>query len=189
MRELDDQEIKIIGELVKNPRISDNQLSRNAGIPLKTVNTKRKKLEAEGLIRYYAELDNTALGTGLFGARYLYAVKLRYGITRDEFLKKLSGQRYRSVFLKHVYMKFLGEDQGSLILYLILESYHERDILEIFNAELVPFLRQLFGQDAIQETRTSLLTETLRLFHNYLPNRMEAGKLKNPEDGLFIYTK
>ena len=47
------QERRIIRNLIKNPRISDNKISKITGIPTITVNRKRKKLEAEGLLHYH----------------------------------------------------------------------------------------------------------------------------------------
>ena len=44
MRDLDKKEKLIIKELVKNPRISDNQIAKNTGLAVKSVNRKRKKL-------------------------------------------------------------------------------------------------------------------------------------------------
>ena len=50
---LDEQEQKIIKELIRDPRISDNQIGRNTKIPVKTVNRKRKNLEQRNIISYF----------------------------------------------------------------------------------------------------------------------------------------
>ena len=50
-RGLDDQEKLIVRELIKDPRISDNQISTNTNIPLKSVNRKRKRMEFEEIGR------------------------------------------------------------------------------------------------------------------------------------------
>ena len=57
IRTLDEQEIKIVRELIKDPRLSDNKPAKKTGIPVMTVNRKRKRLGAEKLLRYYVSLD------------------------------------------------------------------------------------------------------------------------------------
>ena len=53
LRKLDNQEIKIVKALIRNPRISDNQIGLRTGVPIRTVNRKRKKMEEKGLLKYY----------------------------------------------------------------------------------------------------------------------------------------
>jgi len=55
---LDDKEVLIVKELIKNPRSSDNGISKITKIPVKTVNRKRKGLESRNLISYYTYLHN-----------------------------------------------------------------------------------------------------------------------------------
>ena len=88
VRELDAQEKLIVRELIKNPRISDNQISRNTKIPVMTVNSKRKALEKEGNIRYFTSLDTGEHGTGKYKAKQLYIIKFKIGITREKFIKE-----------------------------------------------------------------------------------------------------
>src|SRR3990167_7981787 len=100
MREIDWQERKIVIELVKNARISDNEISRRTRIPLKTVNRKRKKLEEEGLLYYFTHLDNSPSGTGMFNSRKLYIMKLKKGVTRKQIIDSLAHIKHNSMFLK-----------------------------------------------------------------------------------------
>lgn len=44
VRRIDVQEKEIIRQLIMDARLSDNQITKNSGIPLKTVNRKRKSL-------------------------------------------------------------------------------------------------------------------------------------------------
>ncbi|MEM4756277.1 MAG: Lrp/AsnC family transcriptional regulator [Candidatus Woesearchaeota archaeon] len=192
MRELDEQEINIARELVKNARFSDNQISKNTGIPLKTVNTKRKKLESEGILRYYVDINNTETGTGLYNARHLYKVYFSHGISRKQFMEKWCNIICYPAFRKHLYQAFLGEEQGHLVLFLVFESYREKDIHEIYNAEFVPLAERIFGQRCIFETQTTILREHLRLFNNYLPlKNMKNGRItaETSNEELVIYEK
>ena len=85
-KELSESEKKIVRELVKNPRISDNQLSKNTQIPVMTVNRKRKSLERDGYLRYFTSLDTGEHGTGKYKAKQMYIIKFKIGITRQDFI-------------------------------------------------------------------------------------------------------
>ena len=73
--QLDGKEKEILKELIKNPRISDNQISKNTKIPVKTVNRKRKLLEKRSLIHYMVHLDNSRSGTGVFSTKHMYIIQ------------------------------------------------------------------------------------------------------------------
>jgi len=64
MKEFDEQERKIIYELIRNPRLSDNQVGKRTAIPIKTVNRKRKLLEEKGALQYAALVEHGPTGTG-----------------------------------------------------------------------------------------------------------------------------
>ena len=75
MRKLDEQELKIVKALTRNPRLSDNRLGELYDIPVRTVSRKRARLEREGLLRYFAEVDMSADGTGYFPCSHLYIIR------------------------------------------------------------------------------------------------------------------
>lgn len=100
MSKIDWQEKSIISYLIRNPRASDNEISRKTKIPLKSVNRKRKKLESQGLIYYFTYLDNSPAGTGCFGSRKLYTVRLKRGITRNQIAQKIAETKQQSSILK-----------------------------------------------------------------------------------------
>ena len=50
--ELDEQEQLIIKALIKDPRMSDNNIGKLTKVPIRTVSRKRKKLEQENKIEY-----------------------------------------------------------------------------------------------------------------------------------------
>lgn len=182
MRKLDNQEKGIVKELILNPRISDNKITKNTQIPLKTVNRKRKKLEEEGLLKYFCSLNTSNSGTGEFTSRQMITITFKEGITRSKFIEKISPHFLKPIKIKHIYESHLGESSGNLVWVLTLESRLESDIIEILNAELIPELKWLLGENSIKETNTIRLHKQIGLLHNYLPEfNMKKGKLESKE--------
>ena len=189
MREIDKQEEIIVKELIKNPRISDNQISKNTGVPVKTVNRKRKKLEKEELLYYFTYLNHGPHGTGVFTARQLYIVTFKSGITRNQVLEAIKKEEPTKIELKHIAESYLGDVDGHAIIAMIIESRLESDIIEIFNAELIPKFKRFFGEDAIIKTEALTLNVPLRILHNYMPLvNMSHGKIKEgwPDNLIFV---
>lgn len=190
-RGLDEQEKLIVKELIKDPRISDNQISQNTSIPLKSVNRKRKRLEFEGLINYYTSLDSSEKGTGAFSGRHMYIVKLNHGISRKEVLDflKLESSKNRHK-MKHVHSTFVGRSGANLVLMKLIESRLSSDIIEIYNCDIVPELKNRFGEDAIVSTDVIHIDEVFRLFHNYIPSvNMKDGKISETWNDEFIHVE
>ena len=96
IRELDESERKVVRELIKNPRISDNQIAKNTKVPVMSVNRKRKRLENEGLLKYFTSFDTGEFGTGTFKAKQIYIIKFKIGITRGEYIEKLEKDNKKS---------------------------------------------------------------------------------------------
>ena len=187
-KELDEQEIKIIKELIRNVRISDNQISRNTLIPLKTVNTKRKKLENEKIIEYFLRINNNDEGTGLFKNKHLYKIILNNGITRKNLIEKTINQFNESETLrKHADSVFFGEENGHITIHFILESYSDKDIIEIFNSEIYNIIERNLGRNSIKKTESSIIFANIKLFHNYNNNFNSKGYSLNKN--LFVYEK
>lgn len=189
MREFDEQEKKIVCELIRNPKISDNQIGKRTGISVKTVNRKRKNLEKENIIRYYTEVNHSGDGTGQLTARQMFVIELRHGITRKEFLEKIEKLTSKKVSLKHVFLSILGEKNGHLVLAMVLESYKQEDLLEIFNADITVGLKNIFGDNAIYKTTDFTLMGTIRFLHSYIPMvNMDNGRIKEdwPKEKIFV---
>ncbi len=189
-RELDNQEEKLVRELIRNPRLSDNKIAKRTGIPVMTVNRKRKKLEEEGILRYFAYLNTGEEGTGLFHARQLYLIKFKIGLTRENFFKTvMEDKQVREFNAQHVVESYLGEREGHLTLMLILEAKTEAELIEDFNGKIVPMLKRNLGEDCLREVTTAKISIPLRFHHNYLPLiNMEKGILKKdwPDNWIFI---
>lgn len=191
MRQFDDQEKKILVELIRDPRISDNQIGANTGIPIKTVNRKRKKLEEDRILSYYTNVDHSKFGSDQMPARQLFVVELKNGITRENFVDSLGNRIVtKKVLLKHIFASFLGERDGHVVLTFILESRQREDLIEIYNADVASEIISTFGQDAIRNTTVIDVTHDVRLFHNYLPQiNMFHGKIKKELDKNDIFVE
>ena len=190
MKELDEQEKKILTELVRNPRISDNQIGKNTNIPVKTVNRKRKILEERGVVHYFTFLNHGERGTGIFTSQYMYIVKLKYGITTLRVSQKFYEIMNNKALTKHTLFSSIGEDNGHVVLVFVLESGKQEDMVEIFNAEIVPTIGNFFGAEAIVDVKSIAMRRNTKLLHNYMPGyNMEKGIIKKdwPNENLFIF--
>mgnify|MGYP000173801439 CR=1 FL=1 len=189
MGEIDKQEEAVIRELIKNPRISDNQINKNTGVPVKTVNRKRKILEKRGFLYYFTYLNNGPHGTGSFTARQLYIITFKLGITRKQILDMIKSEQPTKTELKHIAECSLGERDGHAVIAMIIESRLESDIIEIFNAELIPKFKRFFGEDAVIKTDVLTLNVPITMLHNYLPlTNIYNGRIKEdwPNDLIFV---
>jgi len=160
MGELDENEVKIVRELIRNPRISDNQIAKKTKIPVMTVNRKRKKLEKQNLLRYYTSLDTGADGTGVFVAKQMYIIKFKIGITRNEYLKKVEfSNELKHFSSSYMSLSYLGEKDGHLALILILDAKTESNALDIIHKALASDLTS--GKSPISISATALYLSAL----------------------------
>lgn len=181
MRKLDNQEVKIVKALIKNPRLSDNQIGLKTGVPIRTVNRKRKKMEEENLLNYYTELNMGSSGTGRFVARHLYLVRFKLGISQNRIIKEVKEEpNVRTIFTDLIYESHIAEIEGHTSLILIIEGSSDEEINNNFNEIIVPSLEKNHGKDSIIEITTIRLGKPIRLFHNYLPMvNTSNGKISN----------
>ncbi len=179
--ELDAQERKIVRELIRNPRFSDNQIAKRTGVPVMTVNRKRKLMEEKKIIRYYMSLDKGEFGMHIFGAKNLYVIKFKIGITRESYLKIMESEpKWRQFNSRYVSLAYLGEKEGCLALIIILDAKDESQLVEEFNGKIVSFLREKLGEGCIESIETTALSKLIRVHHNYLPYmNMENGHIKD----------
>jgi len=188
--ELDAAEIKIVRELIRNPRASDNFISKKTKIPVMTVNRKRKQMEKNRFLRYYASLDKGEFGLHIFGAKQLYIIQFKIGITQEKYLEMMENDsKWRFFNSKFISQAYLGEKDGHLALALILDAVDESQLVEEFNGKIVSFLTEKLGKDAVEEIITSGLSRLLRVHHNYLPyNNIENGVIKDswPDELIFV---
>lgn len=189
-RILDEAEVKIARELIRNPRASDNHISKQTRIPVMTVNRKRKNLEQEHFIRYYTSLDKGEFGLHIFGAKQLYIIKFKIGITRNKYLEIMeTDAKWRTFNCQYISLAYLGEKDGHLALIIILDAKDEAHLVEEFNGNIVTFLNEKLGKDTIEEILTVPLSKLIRVHHNYMPYmNIEKGIIKDswPDDMIFV---
>ncbi len=190
MHIFDDQERAILKALIRDPRQSDNHISKITGVPTPTVRRKRKRLEDEGLLSYFAAVDMQETGTGTFGARHLYIIKFRIGVTTRQIVDEIKSEpNVRSVFTDLIYESHIAEMDGRVALVMIIEGKNDADIIENVQGKIVPSLRKNHGPDSIEEISTLRLLSPIRVFHNYVPLvNMDKGVLRGDwtDDAIFV---
>jgi DNA-binding Lrp family transcriptional regulator len=189
-RGLDDQERVIVRALIRDPRLSDNQVGKRTGVPTPTVRRKRMKLEQQGLLSYFCALDMQESGTGCFSARHLYVIRFRIGVTVKQILEEIRNEpNIRTIFTDLIYESHIAEIEGRVALVMIIEGKNDADIVENVQGKIVPSLRKNHGPDSIEEISTIRLLHPIRIFHNYVPLvNMRHGVLRDdwPADAIFV---
>ena len=190
MPSLDKHEVKIARELIRNPRISDNGIAKKTGVPVMTVNRKRKSLEERGMINYYVDLNHGSHGTEDFFAKQLYIIKFKIGITQTTFTENIRKDKsMKKTNAEHVVISYLAEKDGHLADIILLTARTEPELNEVFNGEIVPMFKRNFGDDCIMSIDTVRILEPLRKNHNYIFGlNLENGKIKDdwPDDYIFV---
>lgn len=182
----DEKEERILKELIKNPRVSDNQIAKNTKIPVMTVNRKRKKLEDDGKVLYFTYINENNFE---FNASQLYIVKFKSGITREMYLNKIkTDPKFKEIYSKYISESYLGEKDGHLALMMMIEATTDSELVEIFNGLIVRSLKSYFGEDAVLEIITTRLSLPVRMHHNYLPLiNMDGGVIKKGWNEEYIH--
>ncbi len=190
MIQLDQIDKRILKQLIRNPRESDNGISKKTKIPVMTVNRRRKRLEESNILRYYTSLNSTPSGTKYFHVRQLYIIKFAAGITREMYLSTSESiHELKKVYAKYVHTSYLGERDGHLAAVMIIDAEDDRELVDVFNGFIIPRLRKRLGKHAIMEITTVKLNKLLRSHHNYRPDyNMEEGKISKEysNDLLFV---
>ncbi len=190
MRTFDDQERAILKALIRDPRQSDNYISKITKVPTPTVRRKRKRFEEEGLINYFAAIDMQETGAGTFGARHLYIIKFRIGVTVKQIVDEIKSEpNVRSVFTDLIYESHIAELDGHVALVMIIEGKNDADIIENVQGKIIPSLRKNHGPESIEEISTLRLLSPIRVFHNYVPLvNMHQGVLRDDwtNDAIFV---
>ena len=190
MHIFDEQERAVLKALIRNPRQSDTHISKVTGVPTPSVRRKRKRLEDDGLLNYFAAIDMQETGTGTFSARHLYIIKFRIGITTRQIVDEIKSEpNVRSVFTDLIYESHIAEMDGRVALVMIIEGKNDADIIENVQGKIVPSLRKNHGPDSIEEISTLRLLSPIRVFHNYVPLvNMDKGVLRSDwtDDAIFV---
>ena len=77
-----------------------------------------------------------------------------------------------------VYESHFAEIGGHTAELLMIEGKSDNEVSENFNGKILPSMLKNHGQDSIIDISTIRLSDTIRVFHNYLPFiNMKNGKL------------
>lgn len=180
MRDFDDQERAIARALVRNPRASDNRVATTTGVPVRTVRRKRTRMEAEGVLCYYAAVDQRAGDDGR--TTHMIIIKFQLGVTRGQVEEEIRNEpNVASVFSELIRDSYMAEIDGHIALVMILEGESDRDVADNLQGKIIPSLKKNHGEDSIVELRTIRILGQIRREHNYLPMVNMKGAYLAPD--------
>jgi len=189
-KELDPQERLIVRQLVRDPRESDNGIGEATGVNVRTVGRKRHRLEQAGVLSYFTHVDLTARGTGQFGARHLYVIKFRIGVTYTQILEDIQREPFvRSSFTEIIFESHIAEIDGRLAMLLFIDGADEINIVQTVQEKLIPSLLRNHGENSIEAIETVRVLAPVRQMRNYvLPVNMQAGYIKKdwPDEAIYV---
>jgi len=190
MRELDDQERLIVRQLIRDPRESDNGIGELTDVNVRTVGRKRQRLEQEGVLSYYTQLDLSAQGTRQFNTRHLYIVNFRIGVTFKQLTEDIQKEPFvRSIFTEIIFESHIAEIDGKLAMLLYIDGASDTEIVQTVQEKLIPSLLKNHGENSIEKISTIRLLLPVRVMRNYLPFvNMENGYIKKdwPNDAIYV---
>ena len=190
MRELDEQERLIVRQLVRDPRESDNGIGELTDVNVRTVGRKRQRLEQEGILSYYTQLDLSAQGSGQFNTRHLYIVKFRIGVTFKQLTEDIQREPFvRSIFTEIIFESHIAEIDGKLAMLMFIDGASDTEIVQTVQEKLIPSLLKNHGENSIEEISTMRLLAPVRVMRNYLPFvNMQNGYIKKdwPNEAIYV---
>jgi len=190
MKELDEQERLIVRHLIRDPRESDNGIGEATGVNVRTVGRKRQRLEQAGILSYFTHLDLSARGTGQFGARHLYIIKFRIGVTYKQLLEDIQREPFvRSIFTEIIFESHIAEIDGKLAMLLFIDGADETNIVQTVQEQLIPSLLRNHGENSIEAVNTIRVLAPVRTMRNYIqPVNMHAGYIKKdwPDEAIYV---
>jgi DNA-binding Lrp family transcriptional regulator len=190
MKELDEQERLIVRHLIRDPRESDNGIGEATGVNVRTVGRKRHRLEQAGILSYFTHLDLSPRGTGQFGARHLYIIKFRIGITYKQLLDDIQREPFvRSIFTELIFESHIAEIDGKLAMLLFIDGTDETNIVQTVQEQLIPSLLRNHGENSIEAVNTVRVLAPVRTMRNYIqPVNMHAGYIKKdwPDEAIYV---
>jgi DNA-binding Lrp family transcriptional regulator len=192
MRILDEQEKAIVRQLIRDPRESDNGVGEVTGVNVRTVSRKRDRLEQEGILSYYTNVDLSGAGAKQYNARHLYIIKFRVGITYNQLIEDIrqdsNQQSVQSVFTETIFESHIAEIDGKVALLLFVDGNSDLDIVQRTHEELIPGLLKNHGSDSIESISTIRLLSPVRVMRNYIPIvNMAKGYIRPDWPGDAIY--
>lgn len=190
MKELDEQERLIVRHLIRDPRESDNGIGEATGVNVRTVGRKRQRMEQAGILSYFTHLDLSARGTGQFGARHLYIIKFRIGVTYKQLLEDIQREPFvRSIFTEIIFESHIAEIDGKLAMLLFIDGADETNIVQTVQEQLIPSLLRNHGENSIEAVNTIRVLAPVRTMRNYIqPVNMQHGYIRKdwPDEAIYV---
>ena len=189
MRILDQQEKAIVRQLIRDPRESDNGIGETTGVNVRTVSRKRLRLEQEGILSYYTNVDLCSDGAKQFNARHLYIIKFRVGVTYTQLIDEVRQSGDQTVFAESIFESHIAEIDGKVALLLFVDGDSDLDIVRRIHEELIPILLKNHGEDSIEAVSTLRLLAPVRIMRNYQPLvNMNGGYLLPdwPSESIYV---
>ena len=189
MRILDQQEKAIVRQLIRDPRESDNGIGETTGVNVRTVSRKRLRLEQEGILSYYTNVDLCSDGAKQFNARHLYIIKFRVGVTYTQLIDEVRQSGDQTVFAESIFESHIAEVDGKVALLLFVDGDSDLDIVRRIHEELIPILLKNHGNDSIEAVSTLRLLAPVRIMRNYQPLvNMNGGYLRPdwPSEAIYV---
>ncbi|HSI12079.1 MAG TPA: AsnC family protein [Chthoniobacter sp.] len=190
MKELDEQERLIVRHLIRDPRESDNGIGEATGVNVRTVGRKRQRMEQAGILSYFTHLDLSTRGTGQFGARHLYIIKFRIGVTYKQLLEDIQREPFvRSIFTEIIFESHIAEIDGKLAMLLFIDGADETNIVQTVQEQLIPSLLRNHGENSIEAVNTIRVLAPVRTMRNYIqPVNMHHGYIKKdwPDEAIYV---
>src|SRR3989338_4000177 len=153
--ELDEQEQLIIKALIKDPRMSDNNIGKLTKVPIRTVSRKRKKLEQENKIDYYIAVNHKDK------IRHLYMIKFRIGITKSKLMEEIKREpKIKSLFTEMVHQSIFAEMDGHIAILMRVEGSSDTKISKTFNEKILPAMLKNHARDFIFGISTIRLSDS-----------------------------
>jgi DNA-binding Lrp family transcriptional regulator len=189
MRILDQQEKAIVRQLIRDPRESDNGIGEITGVNVRTVSRKRLRLEQEGILAYYTNVDLCSDGAKQFNARHLYIIKFRVGVTYTQLIDEVRQSGDQTIFAESIFESHIAEIDGKVALLLFVDGDSDLDIVRRIHEELIPILLKNHGEDSIEAVSTLRLLAPVRIMRNYQPLvNMNGGYLLPdwPSEAIYV---
>ena len=190
MRMLDEQEKAIVRQLIRDPRESDNGVGELTGVNVRTVSRKRVRLEQEGILSYFTNIDLSADGAKQYNARHLYIIKFKVGVTYNQLVDEIRQEsNQQSVFTETIFESHIAEIDGKVALLLFVDGNSDLDIVQRTHEELIPGLLKNHGADSIESISTIRLLSPVRVMRNYIPMvNMKDGFIRAdwPNNAIYV---
>jgi hypothetical protein len=147
------------------------------------------RLEQEGILSYYTNVDLCSDGAKQFNARHLYIIKFRVGITYTQLIDEVRQSGDQMVFAESIFESHIAEIDGKVALLLFVDGDSDLDIVRRIHEELIPILLKNHGEDSIEAVSTLRLLAPVRIMRNYQPLvNMNGGYLLPdwPSESIYV---